>query len=184
MLSLRSSKDMKQKKELVNHIMDNNKGNEVIDVIGKQSIIEEPLEIERIKKKYILENSITKGRIIKGYKNFKSICAACHGVDAKGVKGLAPPLVGCPRLTGNPEITLKIILNGLTGPIDGKEYAGVMAGMKQEDNEWIAEVSTYIRMYLNNASQIRPGQVERIRKKIKGREAYWTLEELSKKVKK
>ncbi|MUH37508.1 cytochrome C [Zobellia amurskyensis] len=179
-LSLNSAKD-KMGKETISEIMAANPSNEAIATIGEESLKEVPLEIEKIKKQYVLQNSNTRKRIVEGYNNFKNLCAACHGMNGTGIEGMAPSLVGSPRVTAKDwNITVKILLNGLTGPVDGKEYSGVMAGMKQQDDDYIASVVTYIRMHLNNEKGVGGWQVSKVRKEQEGREDYWTIEELEK----
>ncbi len=180
LLSLRSSK-YKAAKELINEIMKDHPDNEVVIVVGKEGIKEVPPVIEQLKKKYVLENAHVRKNIIAGYKNYNSICAACHGKNGEGIDGLAPTLISSPRLKGDRVVATKILLNGLTGPIDGKNYSGVMVGMKHQDNEWLASVLTYIRKEFNNASPVARWQVENIRKEIKEKEDYYTIEELYKK---
>ncbi|WP_243739343.1 DUF7133 domain-containing protein [Flavicella sediminum] len=183
LLSLRDSKSDEAKK-IIRQIMYREPTNEVITKVGKIGLIEVPPIVEQLKKKYILESSRTKNDIVKGYENFKTICAACHGINGKGIEGMAPSLVGSERVKGNWEITAKIVMNGLTGPIEGKEYAGVMAGMKHQDNEWLASVLTYIRMELNDASPVTGWRLNKIRKEANERDTYWTIDELYKKKKK
>ncbi|OWW24086.1 hypothetical protein B4Q04_16555 [Zobellia sp. OII3] len=179
-LSLRSAKD-KAGKETISEIMANHPSNEVIAVIGKESLKEIPREIEQIKRQYVLESSNTRNRIVNGYTHFKNLCASCHGKNGEGIEGMAPSLIGSPRVTAKKwDIPVKILLNGLTGPIDGKEYSGVMVGMKQQDDDYIASVLTYIRMHLNDSKGIGAWQVRNVRNSQKDREDYWTIEELEK----
>ncbi|MGS0527422.1 DUF7133 domain-containing protein [Zobellia nedashkovskayae] len=179
-LSLNSAKD-KMGKETISEIIAANPNNEAIATIGEESLKEVPLEIEKIKKQYVLQNSNTRTRIVEGYNNFKNLCAACHGMNGAGIEGMAPSLVGSPRVTAKDwNIPVKILLNGLTGPVDGKEYSGVMAGMKQQDDDYIASVVTYIRMHLNNEKGVGGWQVSKVRKDQEDREDYWTIEELEK----
>ncbi|TYA84190.1 DUF7133 domain-containing protein [Seonamhaeicola marinus] len=168
-------------KAVTQHIMDNHSENKVIALVGAEALKEEPPILEQLRKKHILQSSRVKKAIIEGYKNYQSICAACHGKDGKGIGDLAPSLVGSPRVTGNQEIVSKILLNGLTGPIDGKEYSGVMVGMKHQDDKWLASVLTYIRTELNNARPIPEWRLKNIKNKIGERDSYWTIEELYKK---
>jgi len=171
MLTLRSSKN-KAAKELINELMDKYPNNEVIKIVGEEGIKEVPPIVEQLKKQYVLESAGTRNNIVAGHANFKNICAACHGPKGEGIEGLAPNLIGSPRVTGNWKTTTKILLNGLTGPIDGKKYAGVMVGMKHQDDRWIASVLTYIRKHLNGASPIGGWQVSKVRKEVKDKEGY------------
>lgn len=180
MLSLRSSNDVSAK-EIIARVMDNNPDNDVVNVIGVEGLWESSPMIEQLKKQYVFEKKGTRNAIIAGYTNYKSICAACHGNTGKGIEGLAPSLIGSPRVTGDWETTTKILINGLTGPIDGKTYARLMVGMKNQDDEWLANVLTYVRKHLNEASPVQESQVKKIREEYKNREDYWTIETLTKK---
>ena len=89
--------------------------------------------------------------IMTGAATFKSLCATCHGPDGKGLlvgggTPPAPPLVGSKRvnLASDKSTVLKILLHGLTGPVEGKTYAD-MPSMAANSNEWIAAVASYIR---------------------------------------
>ncbi len=170
-------------KAVIEEIMDANSENEVVTIVGSENLKEIPPVIEQLKKKHILKSGQIKNAIIEGYKNYTSICAACHGPEGNGIDGLAPTLVGSPRVTGNPEVAIKILLDGLTGPIDGKEYSGVMVGMKHQGDKWLADVLTYIRSELNDTDAVPEWRFKNIKKKkgIKERDSYWTIEELYKK---
>ena len=50
--------------------------------------------------------------------------------------------------------------------------------MKANEDQWLADVLTYIRADFNNGSEIQPKHVKRVREIEKDREDYWTLEEL------
>lgn len=122
--------------------------------------------------------------VLKGATIFKQLCAICHGADGKGVtiggKDMpAPPLAGVKDVNGNPEKLIKILLHGLTGPIDGKTYPDAMPALGSNDDEYIAAVLSYIRNDLGNkASVVRPEDVKKVRDQHKGRDKYWTVDEL------
>ncbi|MFN5804189.1 MAG: c-type cytochrome [Opitutia bacterium] len=58
-----------------------------------------------------------------GAQVYNTLCVACHGPDGKGLNGL-PPLVGSEWPKGPAERSIKISLNGMTGPVEvaGKAY--------------------------------------------------------------
>ncbi|MBU3028471.1 MULTISPECIES: DUF7133 domain-containing protein [Zobellia] len=178
LLSLRSS-PIGEAKTMMQQVVSGNAENEALTVIGEEGIKDVPLEIETLKKKYILERPELRNSVVNGYGHFKTICAACHGPNGEGIKNTAPRLVGSSRVKGSIDVPLKIVLNGLTGPVDGIKYAGVMAGMKGNDDQWIADVLTYVRTELNDTNRITERDVKRVREEVKDREAYWTLEELT-----
>jgi mono/diheme cytochrome c family protein len=73
------------------------------------------------------------------------------------------------------------MLHGLTGELDGRKYAGLMAPFgAANDNEWVASVLTYVRREWGNAgSPIQPSDVSSVRKKFKDRKKPWMQEELN-----
>jgi mono/diheme cytochrome c family protein/glucose/arabinose dehydrogenase len=110
----------------------------------------------------------------RGQAIYRELCTTCHGSDAKGApmggsttgQLLAPPLAGAPRVLGHREGVVKVLLHGLTGPLDGKEYAGgIMVPMGSNTDEWIADVASYVRnAFGNSAEMISAEQVAAIRK--------------------
>ncbi len=126
--------------------------------------------------------------VARGEATFKELCASCHGPDGKGapVAGaadgatLAPPLAGSTRVTGHREYIIKVLLNGLQGPIDGKTYNGgaVMVPMGANDDQWIADVASFARKsFGNSASIVTPDQVASVRKAVTGK-GVWTIDTL------
>ena len=134
--------------------------------------------------------------ILAGSNVFTSLCVTCHGPGGKGmtVAGTsslaAPPLTESKRINGDKASLVKIILHGLSGPIDGKEYPSVMPSLGANSDEWVASVVNYVRYELGNASRRfrRPGdtispfvslaEVAGIRAQTASRVSPWTLAEL------
>jgi mono/diheme cytochrome c family protein len=118
---------------------------------------------------------------------FRESCSSCHGQTGLGapVPGgtgtVAPALAGSPRVTGHPDYALNVLLHGLTGPIEGKTYAGqIMVSQAQQPNEWIAAIASYIRSTMtNNASFVTPEQVAAVRARTAARTTAWTYPELA-----
>ena len=111
--------------------------------------------------------SIDRGAII-----YNELCSQCHGNNGLGTpagnnKLIAPALAGSLRIQSHPEYAVRVVLHGMEGAIDGKTYAGgLMTGMKEHTDEWVADVISYIRNGLSNdASLISPQQVAKIRAK-------------------
>ncbi len=128
-----------------------------------------------------------KRRLTAGADIYASLCFACHGADAKGApfpgatdgSRMAPPLAGSKTINGHREASINVLLHGLTGPVDGKNYDSLMVPMADEDDEWIASVLSYLRTgFGNKAGPISPQQVAEVRKQTAARELPWTLEEL------
>jgi glucose/arabinose dehydrogenase/mono/diheme cytochrome c family protein len=134
--------------------------------------------------------------ILNGAAIFKSICASCHGADGKGLAiggaGLAaPPLAGSKVLSYQEKNTpIRILLHGLSGPVDGISYPSVMPAMGANSDEWIASVVSYIRYELGTGSRnrqispvVKPEEVKKIRDENVGRSKSWTSAELEDKSK-
>jgi mono/diheme cytochrome c family protein/glucose/arabinose dehydrogenase len=118
---------------------------------------------------------------------FKNLCATCHGADGKGVaiatggKGLpAPALAGNSDVVSNPDKLVRILLYGLSGPINGKNYTDVMPALGANTDEYIASALSYIRNdFGNKAPTVTVADVKRIRQETPGRTKNWTMDELN-----
>lgn len=139
---------------------------EIITASSRQSLQFDPLHPAAIGVKI---DPVGMALIRDGREHFSQICFACHGADGKGVvtsdgMHLAPPLAGSPRVLGSPAALVRIVLNGLTGDVDGRPYPGLMVPQKANDDVWIAGILTYIRnSFGNSAATITPQQVATIR---------------------
>jgi hypothetical protein len=82
---------------------------------------------------------------------------------------------------------MRILLGGLTGPVEGKTYSSEMPSMAANRDGWIADVLSYARYEFSknapnkkNASPIvKRDEVKKMREEMKGRDKPWTLEELN-----
>jgi len=153
-------------------------GNEVIQVTAKENLNPSFSEIVALKEQYRLRGELAT-EVANGFRLFKENCASCHGGDAKGIPQLAPPLVGSPRLQGDSSLVMKILLHGLTGPVDGVEYPGPMAPQAQYSDEQLSSIISYVRGHLNRKGFFWRGAIANERDNYKDRKNYWTLEELA-----
>lgn len=91
-------------------------------------------------------------------------CAGCHGPAGQGINGVYPPLDGSPIVQGAPERLVRIVSDGLQGPLTlgGKSFNGVMPGFRYRlDSAQMAAVLSYIRgLPQNHASSISEGTVQ------------------------
>jgi mono/diheme cytochrome c family protein len=117
-----------------------------------------------------------------GRKIFLTSCSACHQGDGTGVPGAFPPLAGSDWVTGDEGRLVRVILHGLTGPIEvnGEGYAGTMPPFGGAlSNADVAAVATYIRAsWGNEAPQVTVADVARIRRISQSRMGPWTAAEL------
>lgn len=117
-----------------------------------------------------------------GQEIYTARCQSCHQPNGMGTPGVFPPLIGSEWVTGPPETVVRILLNGLTGPITvaGESYNGTMPGWKDvlSDAE-IAAVATFIRQWeANDAPAVEPELVEQLRAETADRPTPWTAAEL------
>ena len=126
------------------------------------------------------------GQFDRGGQIYNELCFACHGTDAMGTPKpelattMAPALAGSPRVNGHRDYIIKVVLNGLAGPVDGKTYTDMMIPMGSQNDEWIAAVGSFVRNNFGNSGGfITPADVARVRAASAGRSALWTLPELA-----
>ena len=121
-----------------------------------------------------------RSRYTLGRKLF-DVCAACHGFDGMGLQGQAPPLAGSPIATGPESRAIRVLLQGLQGPIEreGITYDLQMPAAPFPDDEQIASLLTYIRRgFGNTADPVHPRTIARIRRETADRPTPWTEPEL------
>jgi mono/diheme cytochrome c family protein len=125
-------------------------------------------------------------RLQQGNDVFGAVCSACHGTDGMGkaMEGaapgtmMAPPLAGSPRVPGHRDYVIKVLLGGLTGPLDAKTYRDVMVPMGGTD-EWVAGIASYVRNnFGHSAGMVTPADVARVRTEMASRKSLWTIPEL------
>lgn len=124
----------------------------------------------------------------KGQTVFEQVCFACHGYDATGMPleggdanaTIAPPLAGSRTVNGPAAGLLTVLLHGLAGPVDGKNYTAQMVPMGANNDEWVAAIASYVRnSFGNSASVVHPDDVARMRAATQVRAQPWTLEEIA-----
>ena len=114
---------------------------------------------------------------------FNAACSACHQPSGLGLTGQFPPLAGSEWvLAEGPNRIIRIVLNGMIGPIDvkGQQFNNNMVAWKDTYNDQqIADVLTYVRSeWGNKAAPVMPEQVKKIRAQVADRTDYWTSKEL------
>jgi mono/diheme cytochrome c family protein len=112
-------------------------------------------------------------------------CSTCHQPDGGGLNASGfPSLTGTPWVLGNSERLIKIVLNGMQGPIEvnGHKYSGQVpmtpfGGMLKDDE--VAAVLTYVRnSFGNKAEPITPEQVKAVREATQEKKGFYSPEEL------
>lgn len=124
--------------------------------------------------------------IAVGRRLFTNNCSSCHQASGLGVPNQYPPLAGSEIVLGQegwgPNHIVKILLNGLAGPITvkGAAYNGNMPTHKDLlKDEQIAYILTYVRQeWGNNAPPISAEGVAAMRAEVASRTQPWTESEL------
>ena len=117
----------------------------------------------------------------KGKVTFTNLCAACHQPHGYGLDGLAPPLVDSDWVLGKPDVTARIVLHGLGGPVKvgNRIWDLSMPPMGMLSDEEIAGVLTYVRReWEHNGSPVDAKFVAGVRKQFADHPNSWTSDEL------
>lgn len=99
------------------------------------------------------------------------MCAACHGMDAKGVQAgpskMAPSLIDSKVALGDPSVMALVILKGIQK--EGTEYLGMMAPLGAAlDDEKLAGIMTYVRgSFGNKAAPVTAADAAKYREQWK-----------------
>jgi mono/diheme cytochrome c family protein len=124
-----------------------------------------------------------KEQLPDGKQVFSTTCAACHQATGEGVAGVYPPLAGSEWVNGEEAKAVRILLHGVTGPIEvaGETFNSMMppwgATLKDAD---IAAVLTYVRStWGNKGTPITAATVAKIRAATASRTTPWTAAELA-----
>jgi mono/diheme cytochrome c family protein len=124
--------------------------------------------------------------IARGRHVYERTCIACHQPTGLGLPGQFPPLVGSEwALAPEPDRAIRIVLDGLTGPVTvkGQPWNATMVPWRGVLNDKeIADVVSYVRNdWGNKGSIVKPDRVKKIRADTAARGgAPWTAPELEK----
>jgi mono/diheme cytochrome c family protein len=117
-----------------------------------------------------------------GRRIYMTQCAACHQAEGTGVAGMFPPLTETEFVIGQKDRLIRILLHGLTGPIEvrGEMYNSTMPPFGGAlNNAELAAVATYIRSnFGNSATPVTAAEVARVRTATAARRTPWTVREL------
>jgi mono/diheme cytochrome c family protein len=128
------------------------------------------------------QSTLERGAVI-----YAENCFACHGEDGRGTpipgagagQTMAPSFVGSQRVNGHRDYVIKTLLHGLTGPIDGRTYPQVMVAMGTNKDQWIADITSYLRNSFGNSGTFAtPQDIARVRAATADRKTPWTAAEL------
>ena len=101
-----------------------------------------------------------------GEKVYEKHCLTCHQKDGSGVSSMYPPISNNPRVRGEKERLIKIILEGQSGRIEvhGEYYNGVMPPFRNLSDREVAAVLTYMRQnFKNDTTAVTVKEVKAVR---------------------
>lgn len=116
-----------------------------------------------------------------GRQVYQSVCMACHQSTGTGLAGAFPPLAGSEWVTGDPATPIRVVLHGLSGPIEvkGQSYNGVMPGFGgQLSDEEVAAVVSHVRKSWGNAAAPVSSDLVSELRAAAGARGPWTANEL------
>jgi mono/diheme cytochrome c family protein len=111
------------------------------------------------------------GAAPSGQMVFEAVCMTCHQEGGKGLEDQFPPLAGSEWVAKDAAAVVRILLDGLSGPIEvkGRIYNNTMppVGQQLTDGE-IAAVLTYVRSsWGNKAGPVDEALVKKLRAEAK-----------------
>jgi mono/diheme cytochrome c family protein len=112
---------------------------------------------------------------------YAATCAACHQPHGNGQPGLAPPLKDSEWIYGPDERLIRIVLQGVQGPmtVKGETYQLAMPGLSVFNDEQVAAILTFIRRnWEHTGDPVPPEKVREVRAETAERIDMWTEEEL------
>ncbi|GEO08798.1 DUF7133 domain-containing protein [Segetibacter aerophilus] len=195
LLSLYNSKS-KKAQDLVQYLQSKNSDNDMYASV--QKAMDRNNDVKTYGARLAFMPADERKMILAGAATFSSLCVTCHGPAGKGIAiagtldFAAPPLTSSTkRLAGDKTNLVKIVLHGLSGPIEGKTYPSIMPSLAANSDEWVASVVNYVRYEFGKVNSRRrptdtiapfvtPADVKLIREKNASRNKPWTWEELDK----
>lgn len=119
-----------------------------------------------------VKDNLVKGMADEGQKIYTVYCIACHQENGKGDGSRYPPLAESDWVTGDKKRLIKVLLEGLKGPItvNGKLFNGEMPKHDFLSDAAISKVTSYIRLnFKNKAGVIHEKEVADVRTQSKHR---------------
>jgi len=102
---------------------------------------------------------------------FSTVCLPCHQAAGAGLEGQFPPLAGSEWVAKEASAVVRILLDGLNGPIQvkGKSFNNTMPPIGEQLNDAeIAAVLTYVRSsWGNKAGPVDEALVKKLRGEAK-----------------
>jgi len=127
---------------------------------------------------------VTWTSMLRGYDLFQVHCGICHGKNGEGITGLAPTMVESEWVSGNEDRLIRIVLDGLKGPImiNKKTFgtaSSLMPGHRDQTvltDQKLADILTYIRgLYGHSTVLVTRQKVNKVREETQGRQQPYEM---------
>jgi glucose/arabinose dehydrogenase/mono/diheme cytochrome c family protein len=96
-------------------------------------------------------------------------CSACHQPNGEGIPKIFPPLAKSDYLMADKERSIRIAIQGTSGPItvNGTEFQGVMPAPSAMEDQQVADVLTYVRnSWGNHGDAVTAAEVKQVRSSL------------------
>jgi mono/diheme cytochrome c family protein len=106
---------------------------------------------------------------------YERLCSNCHQPDGRGLANIYPPLAGNPRVAGDPEVLIRMVLHGVRGPMrrNGVIFNNVMPPSGLNDRQ-VADVLSFLRsQFGNEADAVPASRVRAVRETHANRILPW-----------
>jgi len=125
------------------------------------TIVDQPTET--VQEPVRADNIMNRGEDV-----YNEVCLACHQADGSGVPMMFPPVTASDIINGDHGKLIKLIMDGLSGPVEikGEKYNSVMPPQKHNLNDQqISDLLTFLRnSFGNRADTITAAEVAKLRK--------------------
>jgi nitrite reductase (NO-forming) len=120
--------------------------------------------------KDVSDGNSLEARMARGKAVFQATCSTCHQPDGQGLSDVFPPLAGSDYLMADRDRSIRVVLDGLSGPIvvNGRSFATTMPPLAHLTDHEIADVLTYVRNSFGNGGEaVRDEEVARVRERLR-----------------
>jgi nitrite reductase (NO-forming) len=125
-----------------------------------------PKAIAALKEAAGAEKGTLAAQMARGKAVYMGTCSTCHQIDGKGLANVFPPLAGADYVMADKERSIRIVLEGLSGPIEvnGQTFNSVMPPLANFTDHEIADVLTFVRnSFGNKGDAVTDPEVARVR---------------------
>ncbi|MDH5566116.1 MAG: copper-containing nitrite reductase [Myxococcales bacterium] len=116
------------------------------------------------------EAKTLEARIARGKAVYQGTCSTCHQPDGRGLPNVFPPLAESDYLLANKERAIRIVISGLTGPVEvnGKAFNSAMPPLGNFTDHEIADVLTYVlNSFGNDGGSVGSDEVAAVRERLR-----------------